>query len=175
MIFWCFVTSAASAEPSLDPSSDPLTVELLTMDPGEHPFFKFGHNAIRIRDARKGTDVVYNYGTFSFDSPTLPRDFFKGRLRYWLSRESMTTTLAHYAGENHDLVAQCLSLLPAQKTRAQASAGFQPAPGAPRVQVRLLLRQLFDAFARRARSSDGRTAARGIAAAGNTIAARPLP
>jgi hypothetical protein len=107
--------SAAAEPPQFAEPADPLTVELLTMGPGEHPFFKFGHNAIRIRDARKGSDTVYNYGTFSFDSPTLLQDFFKGRLQYWLSRESMATTLAHYAGEDRSLLTQRLSLSAAQK------------------------------------------------------------
>ncbi len=131
LIVFGFVTSARSASaevPNLTGPADPLTVELLTMGPGEHPFFKFGHNALRIRDARKATDVVYNYGTFSFDSPTLLRDFFKGRLRYWLSRESMSTTLAHYAGENRSLVAQRLSLLPAQKLELKRQLDLNARP-----------------------------------------------
>lgn len=112
------VTSALSASatsPAPDDAVDPLTVDLLTMGPGQHPFFKFGHNAIRIRDARRGTDIVYNYGTFAFDSSTLLRDFFKGRLRYWLSRESMRMTVDHYAGEDRSLLTQRLALSPAQK------------------------------------------------------------
>jgi hypothetical protein len=99
----------------VDDAQDPLTVELLTMGPGEHPFFKFGHNAIRVRNELRGTDVVYNFGTFSFESDTLLEDFFKGRLEYWLSRESMSGTLRHYGDEGRSLVAQRLALSPAQK------------------------------------------------------------
>jgi len=112
------VTSAQSARADLPipaAPNDPLQVELLTMGPGEHPFFKFGHNAIRIRDTRRGTDAVYNYGTFSFNSPTLLQDFFKGRLKYWLSRETMGATLAHYASEDRSLHAQRLALSPEQE------------------------------------------------------------
>lgn len=109
-------STLASAEMAPDSNdADPITVELLTMGPGDHPFFKFGHNAFRIRDARRGSDVVYNYGTFSFSSPTLLRDFFKGRLEYWLSRDSMTNTLEHYGDEDRSLVSQRLALSPEQK------------------------------------------------------------
>jgi hypothetical protein len=98
-----------------DDRVDPLTVELLTMGPGEHPFFKFGHNAIRIRDRRDHSDRVYNFGTFSFESPTLIADFFKGRLNYWLSVESFAMTVLHYREEHRSLVAQRLALSPDAK------------------------------------------------------------
>lgn len=111
-------TRAAHAEPGPDSSGghpDPVTIELLTMGPGEHPFFKFGHNAIRILDRRDGTDLVYNFGTFSFDSPTLIMDFFKGRLNYWLSVEGFAPTVRQYRAERRSLVAQRLALSPQAK------------------------------------------------------------
>jgi hypothetical protein len=85
------------------------------MGPGEHPFLKFGHNALRIRDEVTGADHVYNFGTFSFASKTLLRDFFQGRLTYWLSRRDMSSTLRHYAEEHRCLVGQRLALSPAEK------------------------------------------------------------
>ncbi|HEY0464142.1 MAG TPA: hypothetical protein VGC79_08040, partial [Polyangiaceae bacterium] len=41
-----------------------LSISLLTMGPGEHPFTKFGHSAIWVHDAAVQRDDVYNYGTF---------------------------------------------------------------------------------------------------------------
>src|SRR5664279_3689536 len=55
-------------------SGESLTISLLTMGPGEHPFTKFGHSAIWVHDARTNHDEVYNFGTFAFDSPTLLLD-----------------------------------------------------------------------------------------------------
>ena len=64
----------------------PLDVHVLTFGPGDHPFLKFGHDALWIHDDREaGTDRVYNFGTFSFDSPRLIFDFLGGRMTYWLS------------------------------------------------------------------------------------------
>src|SRR5690349_16479008 len=60
-------------------AADPLRVFVMTMGPGDHPFFRFGHNAIWIRDARIPSDRVYNFGTFRFDSPRLIFDFLGGR------------------------------------------------------------------------------------------------
>src|SRR4051812_14344920 len=62
---------------------DPLRVFVMTMGPGDHPFFRFGHDAIWIRDEDGLTDKVYNFGTFKFDSPRLIFDFLGGRLNYW--------------------------------------------------------------------------------------------
>lgn len=104
----------APAAPAIE-AKDPISIDLLTMGPGDHPFFKFGHNAIRVRDALDHSDGVYNYGTFSFESDTLIQDFFKGRLEYWLSRDSMTKTVYHYSVEDRSLLAQHLSLSSAQK------------------------------------------------------------
>jgi hypothetical protein len=107
----------ASAPAGVAPAAveDPLTVQVLTFGPGSHPFTKFGHNAIRIIDRRTGSDVVYNFGTFTFDSPRLILDFLKGRLRYWLSRSSTGATLRGYRRENRDIDVQALNLTAEEK------------------------------------------------------------
>lgn len=104
-----------SAPAAVAPVEDPLTVEVLTMGPGDHPFTRFGHNAIRIHDARTGADHVYNFGTFSFGSPRLVIDFLQRRLKYWLSRSSMAATVHVYQRENRTIEAQALALSAAQK------------------------------------------------------------
>src|SRR5450432_3651015 len=45
---------------------DPLSIYVMTFGPGDHPFFKFGHDAILVRDRATGEDRVYNFGTFRF-------------------------------------------------------------------------------------------------------------
>ena len=69
---------------------------MLTFGAGGHPFSRFGHDALRIADRRTGSDIVYNFGTFSSDSPNLVVDFLRGRLSYWLSRSHIATTLLSY-------------------------------------------------------------------------------
>jgi hypothetical protein len=103
----------ASAEPG-----DEITISVLTFGPGDHPFFKFGHNAIWVHDESKvgiWRDIIYNYGTFGFDSPWLLLDFFKGKLRYWLSRQSLYDTVRAYKSENRTIDSQELELTPAQR------------------------------------------------------------
>src|SRR5688572_24698287 len=78
-------------------AGESLTISVLTIGPGDHAFTKFGHIAILVDDAEKDPDLVYNYGTFSFDSPTLVADFLKGRLSYWLSVETLDRMVSGYA------------------------------------------------------------------------------
>jgi hypothetical protein len=94
---------------------DELTISVLTFGPGDHPFFKFGHNAILVHDDVRRADWVYNYGTFGFESPLLVVDFLKGKLRYWLSVQSLRGTIAAYKRENRTIDAQELNLTGAQK------------------------------------------------------------
>jgi hypothetical protein len=107
---------ALAAEPG-----EELAVSVLTFGPGDHPFFKFGHNAILVHDSKQNTDVVYNFGAFRFDSPWLLVDFFQGRLKYWLATRSLRGTINDYRRENRSIDAQELELTPAQR-RAIATA-----------------------------------------------------
>lgn len=115
---------AARAEPG-----DELTVSVLTFGPGDHPFFKFGHNAILVHDERRRIDRVYNYGTFAFESWTLIPNFLKGKLKYWLSEQSLRGTIALYKRENRTIDEQVLDLTPEQRAEiAQALAKQEADP-----------------------------------------------
>ena len=105
---------APPAPPPPEPGSE-LSVYVLTMGPGDHPFFKFGHNAIWIQDRKERTDKVYNFGTFRFDSPKLLPEFLRGRLTYWLSVSPIQRTLASYEAENRTVEVQELDLDPAAR------------------------------------------------------------
>ena len=98
-----------------------LSISLLTMGPGEHPFTKFGHSAIWVHDASNGRDEVYNYGTFAFDSPTLVLDSVAGKLPYWLSVQSMNGTLRAYREQGRSLLASELELTAAERLRLHAA------------------------------------------------------
>ncbi|HVR61873.1 MAG TPA: DUF4105 domain-containing protein [Polyangia bacterium] len=99
---------------------DELSIHVMTMGPGDHPFFKFGHDAIWVQDrsvppAESGGGKVYNFGTFRFDSPRLISDFVKGRLTYWLSVTSFDRTIASYQSDNRSIEVQELDLSAADK------------------------------------------------------------
>jgi hypothetical protein len=97
-----------------------VNVSLLTMGPGDPTFSKFGHDAIVVQaDGERAR--VYNFGTFSFQSKTLFRDFLSGRLRYWLSVATLPGTLRSYERQNRSLFLQELELEP-DAARALADA-----------------------------------------------------
>jgi len=100
---------SASAEPG-----DDLTISVLTFGPGDHPFFKFGHNAILVQ-SRSGPGWVYNFGTFAFDSPALIPKFLRGRFMYWLSVSGVEDTMESYTAANRSILAQEIDLPSAQK------------------------------------------------------------
>ena len=68
------------------PLSPTATASVITCGPGNDFYTTFGHSAIRITDTARGLDLVYNYGTFDFDTPHFYWKFTKGSLDYCLSR-----------------------------------------------------------------------------------------
>ncbi|HEX3698584.1 MAG TPA: DUF4105 domain-containing protein [Polyangia bacterium] len=103
------------ARPARAQTGDDLSVYVMTFGPGDHPFFKFGHDAIWIQDRATKVGKVYNFGTFRFDSPKLIPDFMKGRLIYWLSVSSVERTIASYQSENRTIEVQELDLAAPEK------------------------------------------------------------
>jgi hypothetical protein len=111
---WAIV-GLGSPRPARADAADELDIAVLTFGPGDHPFSKFGHSAILVDDHARGTRLVYNYGTFSFDSAWLIPKFLMGKYRYWLSVQRLEPTLAVYAAENRSVTASHLRLSAAQK------------------------------------------------------------
>jgi hypothetical protein len=87
------------------------------MGPGDHPFTRFGHDALLVEDTSSGSTLVYNYGTFVFDSPWLAIDFLRGRLQYWLSVSPLHAVVRHYAVERRSIAAQELRIEAAERLR----------------------------------------------------------
>ncbi len=61
-------------------------ISLLTTSPTDDEIYTaWGHTAIRVKIPAENTDVVFNYGIFSFDNDFLPK-FVKGETDYRLAR-----------------------------------------------------------------------------------------
>jgi hypothetical protein len=106
------VTRARAAEPG-----DELTISILTIEPGDEIFEKFAHNAIRVRDASAGTDLVYNYGVFDFDQRRFYYKFLKGDLDYWVDEGKTEDAIAWYESQDRSIWEQELNLTPSQKVK----------------------------------------------------------
>ena len=112
IFFICF-----SIQSNSQPVTGQTTISLLTGSPGAELYSTFGHSAIRIKDPSQRIDMVYNYGTFDFNTPNFYVKFARGQLDYKLSRESFERMKAGFVYENRSVVEQELNLTNAQKTR----------------------------------------------------------
>jgi len=90
--------------------SDSSEISLITCSPGEEVYAKFGHTAIRINDSKKGVDLVFNYGIFSFETENFYYKFIKGETDYQLGIYDTRYFLPEYAQRNSMVWEQILDL-----------------------------------------------------------------
>jgi hypothetical protein len=80
----------------------------------------FGHTALRVQDVSKGTDFVFNYGTFEF-GPDFYTKFIRGKLLYFLSVEDFNEFMDEYRLESRSVQEQVLQLSCAEKQKLYAA------------------------------------------------------
>lgn len=91
-------------------------VSLLTADPGMELYSSFGHSAIRMRElGPEGRDMVFNFGTFDFDTPNFYGKFATGKLNYMLSVATYDRFIVEYDYYKRGLREQVLDLNQEQK------------------------------------------------------------
>jgi hypothetical protein len=92
-------------------------VSLLTADPGTELYSSFGHSAIRMREMGPdgGRDLVFNFGTFDFDTPNFYGKFATGKLNYMLSVVNYDRFIVEYDYYKRGLREQVLDLNQEQK------------------------------------------------------------
>lgn len=92
-------------------------VSLLTADPGTELYSSFGHSAIRMREMGPdgGRDLVFNFGTFDFDTPNFYGKFATGKLNYMLSVVPYDRFIVEYDYYKRGLREQVLDLNQEQK------------------------------------------------------------
>ncbi len=98
--------------------SSRLRISLLTCGPGDEIWAQFGHTAIRVTDSAMGTDLVYNYGTFSF-GPGFEIQFMRGKLLYYVSYYPYEHFLAEYADPQRRVEEQVLHIKGDEKKAIQ--------------------------------------------------------
>lgn len=85
-------------------------IGLVTMEPGEPYWARFGHNAIVVDPADGSQPTLYNYGYFDFDEPGFLFNFLRGRMHYRLVALPMAQDLAYYAEEGRGVTVQWLAI-----------------------------------------------------------------
>jgi hypothetical protein len=89
-------------------------IGVMTMQPGEVFWERFGHDAIVVEDPRLGEPVSYNFGFFDPGEPDFVRNFVAGRMRYALVALPLREDLATYRDEGRGVRIQWLDLAPEQ-------------------------------------------------------------
>ena len=97
--------------------SDKSVISLLTCAPGNQLYSVFGHTAIRVSDPKKEIDMVFNYGTFDFNTPFFYLKFGHGSLDYLLSVSSFKQFMREYFIEGRSVWEQELNMELPQKKR----------------------------------------------------------
>lgn len=96
----------------LSPSAE---ISLLTASPGDELYSVFGHSAIRVYDPVQNIDLVFNYGTFDFDTRNFYIKFIRGKLLYKLSVVPTEYFIPEYQLEGRAIFEQILGITSDQK------------------------------------------------------------
>ncbi|WP_374603505.1 DUF4105 domain-containing protein [Arenimonas sp.] len=95
-------------------------IGVLTMEPGEIFWERFGHNAIVVDDPAAPGPLSYNFGFFDLDEPGFHWNFVRGRMEYRLEVLPAASDLAYYQRTGRGAVIQWLDLAP-EEARAMAA------------------------------------------------------
>ena len=107
LLLLCLLPVLAAAVPRIG---------VLTMEPGELFFERFGHNAIVVDTPGTEGPIAYNFGYFDLDEPGFTGNFIRGKMRYWLVALPMWRDLAYYRQAGRGVTLQWLDLTPEQAT-----------------------------------------------------------
>ena len=83
---------------------------LVTFDPGEIYWERFGHNAIWLREPAVGLDHTFNFGYFDFKQEDFFQKFIRGRMLYFSVAQSSSREFEFYRQENRSIRLQKLKL-----------------------------------------------------------------
>ena len=90
-------------------------VSILTCGQGDELYSIFGHTAIRIFDTTSGMDLVFNYGTFDFETEGFYVKFVRGKLDYMLAVSSFQDFMNEYMQDDRHVIEQVLDLTYSEK------------------------------------------------------------
>lgn len=111
LFFFCLSVNSLKAQEDLSSTE----ISVLTADSGEELYATFGHTALRIHDAERGIDQVYNWGIFNFRTPNFYLKFLRGLLPYRVGQTTYDRFLLTYDHDERTLWEQKLDLNQAEK------------------------------------------------------------
>jgi hypothetical protein len=103
-------------------------IGVMTMQPGEIFWERFGHDAIVVDDPAKGEPVSYNFGFFDPSEPGFIPRFIRGQMRYQLVALPMREDLQYYRDVGRGVSIQWLDLTPQQADALAAALAINALP-----------------------------------------------
>jgi hypothetical protein len=117
-LLWLLATAACAAP----------RIGVLTMQPGEIFFERFGHNAIVVDDPASGAPVSYNFGFFDLAEPGFLGRFVHGDMQYKLVALPVMDDLVYYRDVGRGVSLQWLDLPDAQARAIAEALAFNARP-----------------------------------------------
>ncbi|WP_425480341.1 DUF4105 domain-containing protein [Pseudoxanthomonas winnipegensis] len=103
-------------------------IGVMTMQPGEVFFERFGHDALVVADPQTGQATSYNFGFFDPDEPGFVRRFIDGKMLYYLVALPLQEDLQSYQAEGRGVSIQWLDLTPQQAQALADSLAWRARP-----------------------------------------------
>lgn len=95
--------------------ADSIRVSLLTCSPHDEIYSLYGHTAIRYEDKASKTDIVVNYGMFSFKKPLFVARFVLGLTDYEMGIQDFNDFCYEYQYFGSQVTQQEINLTPEEK------------------------------------------------------------
>ena len=111
---WMLVLAMLLAMPPLALAAAAPRIGVMTMQPGEVFFERFGHDAIVVDDPAQPEPVSYNFGFFDMAEDGFVGRFVKGEMQYMLVALPLQDDLQYYRETGRGAILQWLDLEPAQ-------------------------------------------------------------
>lgn len=108
--FWIVCLSFISIAVHAQNNAARSRISVITCGPGDELYSLFGHTALRIIDSVQKTDVVYNWGGFTFDQPNFYLKFMRGKLLYYSSADAVPDFMYEYEYEHRSVYEQVLNI-----------------------------------------------------------------
>lgn len=103
-------------------------IAVLTMQPGEIFFERFGHNAIVVADPASGEATSYNFGYFDPTEDGFIAGFVRGHMQYQLVALPLEQDLAYYRDVGRGVDIQWLDLAPDVASELAAQLAWNARP-----------------------------------------------
>lgn len=110
---WLFLLLALLSQPGhpqSPPDAEILRAGVITMEPGEEFWARFGHDAIIIENTRTGESISFNFGFFDMAEPGFFSNFLNGKMQYQLVALPTETDLQTYRDVGRGVTLQWLDL-----------------------------------------------------------------